>query len=146
MNNSITLGVVKNIALEFKMPIHIDDIEQDLKAGCFLVTPIISTETHIINNRYQRTYNYMVQYFPKEKRKYHTECNEVAERLREVLGLIEVKGNCMRNSGNMTAEIEDNILRFKVTYKPQVFKVLALSKDEETELMKYLTQNTTIKE
>lgn len=146
MNNSITLGVVRNIATEFDLPVHIDEIEQDLKNGCFLITPLTDIENHIINNRYQRQYDFMVQYFPKAKRKYRTECNDVSDKLKEVLGLIKIKDEYIRNSGSMTAEINDGILNFKVTYKPQVFKVLTLTKDEETELMGYLTQRVNLKE
>lgn len=145
MNNKITLGIVRNIATEFKMPVCIDDIEQDIK-GCFLLTPLISTESHIINNRYQRNYDYMVQYFPQKEKKYHAECMDVSDRLMIALGQITVDGSIMRNSGKMSGEIVDGVLNFKASYKPQVFRNYVLSKDEETELMWYLTQNIKLKE
>lgn len=143
MLNKITIGITQALNAEFgdEVKIHIDEIEQGIVEPCFLVTPLTDTENHLIGKRYERSYPFVLQYFPKSKN-YRTECNEVTEQLFNVLELITMDGDLIRGS-DMTGHVEDGVLNFEVTFKMHVFKKRT-STDEE--VMENLEQDISVKE
>lgn len=143
MLNKITIGITQALNAEFgdEVKIHIDEIEQGLIEPCFLVTPLTDTENLVIGKRYERSYPFVIQYFPKSKN-YRTECNEVTEQLFNILELITMDGDLIRGS-DMTGHVEDGVLNFEVTFKLHVFKKRT-STDEE--VMENLEQDISIKE
>ena len=77
MLQEIKIGIAQSLDKEFEnMNIYTDNIRQGLDVPCFLITPLISTENELLGNRYERSYPFMVQYFPKEDA-YQAECAEV---------------------------------------------------------------------
>jgi hypothetical protein len=121
MQNDVLKGITKTLDKEFGYPIHIDDIEQELRTPCFLVTDLTSTDEHIVMNRHKRTYSFMVQYFPKAKN-YRMECSDIEDRLYEVLEYITASGHAIRGT-DMSGNVTDGVLNFEVTYEVQLFRI-----------------------
>ena len=82
----------------------------------------------------------MLQYFPEAK-DYRAECNEVAEKLLNILEYITVDDALIRGT-DMTAHVDDGVLNFEVTYKMHVFK----QTNEDSEQMENLEYDVTLKE
>lgn len=143
MVNSILTAISRTLDSVFKCPIHADTIEQHLNAPCFLITPLIQSDKHIINERYQKDIHFVIQYFPKGKQ-YHLECNEVAEKLTDALCELHTDDGIIRAVGEMGAETVDGVLNFTVRYKPFVVRVR--NDSEDGEVMETLSMNTTVKE
>lgn len=145
MLEEILIGITQALDAEFdsEMNVYTDDIEQGLKPPCFLVTDLVSTEEQVLGNRYDRSYPFMIQYFPKEK-KYRIECDRVKDRLFNCLEYIAVGGDKTRGT-EMSGRIDNanGILNFEVTYNVQVMKT---RKDEETEVMENLAMSQEVKE
>lgn len=143
MVNSILTAISQALDAEFGYPIYADSIEQNLKAPCFLITPLTQSEKHIINERYEKNIHFIIQYFPKSKH-YHMECNEVAEKMTSVLFELHTDDGIIRAVGEMGAETVDGVLNFTVHYKPFVVRVR--NDSEDGEVMETLSMNTAIKE
>ena len=143
MVNSILTAISRTLDSVFNCPIHADTIEQHLNAPCFLITPLIQSDKHIINVRYQKDIHFVIQYFPKGKQ-YHLECNEVAEKLTDALCELQTADGIIRAVGEMESEIVDGVLNFTVHYKPFVIRVR--KDNEDSELMGTLEATTTVKE
>ena len=132
MLQEIKIGIAQSLDKEFEnMNIYTDNIRQGLDVPCFLITPLISTENELLGNRYERSYPFMVQYFPKEDA-YQAECAEVQEKLFNCLEYINVNEN-----------VVNDILNFEVTYDRMIWKV---RNPEESELMQALEQHIQEKE
>lgn len=141
MLNKITIGISQAINAAFgdAKKCYSDEIEQDLES-CFLVTPLTFAGNQIIGNRYEHRYPFMLQYFPAAK-DYRAECNEVAEKLLNILEYITVDDALIRGT-DMTAHVDDGVLNFEVTYKMHVFK----QTNEDSEQMENLEYDATLKE
>lgn len=143
MLEDILIGITQALDAEFKnMNIYTDDIEQGLDTPCFLVTDLISTEEQELGNRYNRSYPFMIQYFPQDK-KYRIECGRVKDRLFNCLEYIMVAGDTTRGT-EMSGRVDDSngILNFEVTYDVQIMKVCK----DESEVMESLAMSQTVKE
>lgn len=144
MLEDILVGITQALDAEFEnRNIYTDDIEQGLDAPCFLVTDLISTEEQELGTRYNRSYPFMIQYFPKDK-KYRKECGQVKDRLFNCLEYITVAGNTTQGT-EMTGRIVDGILNFEVTYDVQIMKVCK-DESEVIEVMESLAMSQTVKE
>lgn len=141
MINSVLIAITQALDRAFGYPVAIDNVEQELETPSFLITPLTLTEKHIINERYERNFHYIIQYFPKGK-EYHMECNEVAEMLMNTLYELDTKDGIIRASGDMKTNVVDGVLTFEVQYKPLVVKVNS-THEEAGELMETLTQINT---
>ncbi|MBO5030745.1 MAG: hypothetical protein J6C19_14425 [Lachnospiraceae bacterium] len=141
MNSRIRQAVIWAISEEFGFPIYIDTIEQDLEEPCFLITSLMNTESHIIMNRYQRQYPYMIQYFP-ESEDYNTECSKVSDKLLDILEYVK-NGDTVYRADSLSGQTQDGILNFSVTYKPMVIKERKSETSEEA--MNELEQNLEVK-
>lgn len=143
MVNAIRQGIIDAIDNEFGLPICIDKIKQGVNEPCFLVTSLTNSENHILNSRHQRNIQFMVQYFPSSQEEYADECNDVSERLFDILDMITVKDGYMRHDGDMNAHTVDDVLNFEVTYRPMVFKI---PKEQINEPMETLNSTIAVKE
>lgn len=143
MIKAIRQGIIDAIDKEFDLPICIDKIQQGVEPPCFLVTSVTNGENHIIGNRYQRNNAFMVQYFPADQEEYADECNDVSERLFNVLDKIKVNDGYMMHTGDMNSHMVDDVLNFEVTYRPMIFKT---PKERESELMEVLDKTISVKE
>lgn len=113
-------------ALDGEYELCKDTIEQDMNVPCFLITPILATNNHVVMKRYERTYSFMVQYFPKGQsyidesegltQTRSEELADVTEMLMDALEIIEIDGQPHRGI-NMSANVVDDVLNFSVDYK-----------------------------
>ena len=94
--------------------IYTESIEQDLKDGSFAVLCLSPTNSRYLGNRYLRTNQFCIHYFPKTN-KPKAECLEVIEALCDTLELIEIDGDLLRGT-NMSNEIDEGVLHFFVNY------------------------------
>lgn len=141
MLNKITIGIAQALNEEFgdEKSIYTDEIEQELES-CFYITPLTAIENLLVGKRYERSYPFMIQYFPKEKN-YSAECNEVTEQMLNALEYITLDEGLIRGE-DMTSHIVDGVLNFEVTYKMHIFK----KKTSADEVMESLDQEISIKE
>lgn len=143
MIKAIRQGVIDAIDKEFDLPICIDKIQQGVEPPCFLITSLTNSESHLIGNRFERNNAFMVQYFPTSQEEYSDECNDVSERLFNILDMITVNDGYVRNVGDMSAHMVDDVLNFEVTYRPMIYKV---PKERENNPMESLDNNIKVKE
>lgn len=101
--------------------IYTESIEQGLEEPCFSIFCLNPTNDLFRNNKYFRTNQFGVQYFPSSKDP-RNECNDVLERLYGCLDLITIKENLTRGS-RMNGEIVDGVLNFFVNYDMFVYRV-----------------------
>lgn len=143
MNNRIRQAVIWAVSEAFGLPVYIDVIEQDLEEPCFLITSLNKTENHVVMDRYQRQYPYMIQYFPQSGG-CSSECNDVSDRLFDVLEYVKYE-DALYRADSMNGETQNGILNFSVTYKSMVIKSRK-SEEQKDGLMEKLEQNAEIKE
>jgi hypothetical protein len=140
MQNDVLKGITRELDGEFGYPVYTDNIEQGLETPCFLVTDLTSTDEHIVMNRHNRSYPFMIQYFPQSQN-YRMECADVSDRLFECLECITVAGYPARGT-DMGGNVTDGVLNFEATYELQVFRTRRT--DEET--MENIDVNQKVKE
>lgn len=140
MINKIIDGISVAINSEFGDPyeIYTESIEQGLTEPCFSILCLNPTIDQKLGNRYFRTNQFCVHYFPSSDEK-RSECHSVLERLMDALEIITVNGDLCRGTG-MHGEVVDNVLSFFVNYDMYVYK------DEAAEpAMENVTHNTNLK-
>lgn len=111
------LIIAINTALEkvnSKAEIYIEEIPQGFKEPCFCVQVLNPDEKQLLGERYLRTYNFCIQYFPK---KGLWENAETAELLHRILNQINLENGDSIRGINRRYEIVDKKLCYFVTYK-----------------------------
>lgn len=102
---------------------HMEEIKQDLKEPCFLISCINPTNELFLDRRYRRTNQFCIQYFP-ETEEVQRECNDVAERMMLCLEYITIYGDDRPIRGTkMKAETVDGVLNFFVNYDCFVYRI-----------------------
>lgn len=129
-------------ALDGEYELHRDNIEQDMNLPCFLITPILATNKHVVMKRYERTYSFMIQYIPKYQsyidesaglmQRRSEELADVAEMLMDALEIIEIDGQ-PHGGSNMESVVVDDVLNFSVDYT--FFLLKEPEKDEPMETL-----------
>lgn len=139
MINKIIDGISSAINAEFgdKYEIYTESVEQGLKEPCFSILCLNPTIEQFIGQRYYRTNQFCIHYFPESSEKQH-ECNEVAEKLFECMEIITVDGDLIRGNA-IHSEISDEVLSFFVNYD------LFIRKAEEVAIMEVLELDTEAK-
>ena len=94
--------------------IYTEAVKQGLEDGSFSIVCLNPTNTKFLGNRYFRTNQFCIHYFPKTSEP-KSECLEVLEILNEALEVIEVDGDYIRGT-NMTNEMDEGVLHFFVNY------------------------------
>lgn len=89
MINEIVSAIVKALDTAFNAEsdayeIYNEEIKQDLREPAFFVQCINAAQERALNNRYNMTNQFVVQYFPSDQN-YQAECAKVAEQLFDVL-------------------------------------------------------------
>ena len=92
--------------------IYTEAVNQGLEDGSFSVVCLNPTNTQFLGNRYFRTNQFCIHYFPKTNEP-KSECLEVLEDLYDALEIIDVDGDLIRGT-NMTNEMDDGVLHFFV--------------------------------
>ena len=95
------------------IPIHDEEIPQELKPPCFFVRLLEPEHTQELGRRFFRYHPFDVHYFAPDRS--NTAMYEMAERLTEALQQIQVAGRPVRGTG-MRFEIVDDVLHFFVNY------------------------------
>lgn len=111
------LIIAINTALEkvnSKAEIYIEEVPQGFKEPCFCVHVLNPDEKQLLGERYLRTYNFCIQYFPK---KGLWENAETAELLHRILNQINLENGDSIRGINRRYEIVDKKLLYFVTYK-----------------------------
>ena len=110
--NGICLALSSNFGEERE--IYTEAVEQGLIDGSFLILCLNPTNSRFLGERYFRTNQFCVHYFPKTEEP-NTECLEILEELYDTLELIDVDGDLVRGT-NMSSEMTDGVLQFFVNY------------------------------
>lgn len=96
--------------------IHMEEIRQGLKEPCFFIQCLNPTVEHFLGDKYFRTNQFCIQYFPEtgEKRR---ECSAVAERMWRCLEYVTRDGGERPMRGTRKKyEVVDDVLHFFVNY------------------------------
>lgn len=122
MINKIIGGISVKINAEFgdSYEIYTESVEQGLNEPCFSVLCLNPTIEQFLGERYFRTNQFCVHYFPKTNEKQY-ESFIVVERLQNALEYITVDGDTVRGT-QMHSEIVDGVLSFFVNYDMFVYK------------------------
>jgi len=114
------LIIAINTALEkvnSEAEIYIEEIPQGFKEPCFCVQVLNPNEKQLLGERYLRTYNFCIQYFPK---KGLWENTEIAELLHRALNQIDLGNEDYVRGVNRRYEIVEKNLYYFVTYRLHV--------------------------
>ena len=139
MINQIIDGISKAINFEFgdDYEIYTEDVEQGLEEPCFSILCLNPTIEQFLGNRYFRSNQFCIHYFPSSNDK-RFECNEVMGRLFECLEVITVDGDLLRGTSTH-AEFSEGALHFFVnydlfTYKPEGDKTQMETLESKTDV------------
>lgn len=110
--NGICLALSSNFGEERE--IYTEAVEQGLEDGSFFVLCLNPTNSRFLGERYYRTNQFCIHYFPQTDNP-NSECLEVLEELYDTLELIDVDGDLVRGT-NMSSEMTDGVLQFFVNY------------------------------
>lgn len=93
--------------------IYTENVEQGLTAPCFFIKTLPTIHKPLLGKRSQRTYSFVISYFPKEG---NEEMMKVSEQLLDGLEYITLLSGEMIRGRSMEAEIVDDVLHFSVNY------------------------------
>jgi len=121
MINSIidAISIALNAEFGDDYNIYTESIEQGLKEPCFFVQCINPTSERFLGNRYKRTNQFCIQYFPSSEDKYN-ECMDVTDRL---FFSLDVIGDNEWLATKMNSEVVDDVLNFFVNYDGFVYRI-----------------------
>ena len=116
MINRIIDGICLALSSNFgdNREIYTEEVEQGLEDGSFVIVCLNPTNSRFFGNRYFRTNQFSIHYFPKSDEP-KSECHDILEDLYDALELIEVDGDLLRGT-NMSSEMDDDVLHFFVNY------------------------------
>ncbi len=122
MLNEIVDGIIAQLVKEFGegYRVYTEKVEQGLVPPCFLLTSLNSMQNAEMGCRYSKSHPFSVQYFPTGAEP-KAECHEVYDRLAECLEYINTRCGLIR-CGNLSGQIEDDVLTVTVNYDVLVFK------------------------
>ena len=115
------LIIAINTALEkvnSKAEIYIEEVPQGFKEPCFCVQVLNPDEKQLLGERYLRTYNFCIQYFPEKKGLWGNA--EMAELLHRGLNQIDLGNGDSVRGVNRRYEIVEKNLHYFVTYRLHV--------------------------
>lgn len=132
MINKLTNGIAAAIHAEFgdAYEIYLENVEQGLTEPCFLITLANASMEQQLNETYQFTHLFLVQYFPGTQES-RSECMEIQFRLYQALEYIEADDR-LRRGEEMEGELVDDVLQFQVQYR------LLLRRQQANEYMESL--------
>ena len=110
--------------------IYTESVEQGMKEPCFFVLCINQNHELQIRGRYQRSFPFMIQYFPVSEEP-RTECQAVMERLAVCLEQVDM-GDAKIHGSHINGQVVDGILNFSVDYV--VFACLPVEQSEMEKL------------
>jgi hypothetical protein len=115
MIKKIIDGICLALSSKFgEREIYTEAVNQGLEDGSFSIVCLNPTNAQFLGNRYFRTNQFCIHYFPKTNEP-KSECLEVLEGLYEALETIGFDGDLIRGT-NMTSEMDEGVLHFFVNY------------------------------
>ena len=116
MINNIIKGISNAIYAEFgsEYDIYTDNVKQGFSEPCFFIKALNPSNNMYLGNRRKLTNPFVIQYFPKSE-KVQTECNDVSDRLMNILDIITVDEDKVIGS-NLQCQVTDNVLTCTVNY------------------------------
>ncbi len=117
MIQKIVDGIIAAIRTEYdkSFRIYTESVEQGFKEPCFSILCLDGSGEKKAVTRHKRTQLFIVRYFPASEEEPIAECNEVMERLYELLSIIDAGGVKIRGK-EMKGKVVDGVLQFQVTY------------------------------
>lgn len=119
---SIAIDSKFNTDEEPTYDIYTNSVNQGLSKPCFAIKLIDTSIRLVRGNRYFRTNQFCVYYFPSSDDEVQEECLDVQEKLEDALEYITADEDLIRGT-NMDGNITDNVLVFLVNYDFYVKKV-----------------------
>lgn len=119
MIESIQAGIIKALQSEFDPSMHefyTESVEQGLTEPCFSILCLNPSIKDGLGTRHQRSYQFMIQYFPKSQDEPRTECLRVCDILFNTLDHITVDGVVVHHTDSMSGNVNGGVLSFQVTY------------------------------
>ena len=140
MINSIMEAVSVALNAEFGdgYEIHIEEVSQDMGGHCFFIQCLNPTSGLFRGQKYFRSNQFCVQYFPLSEDDRNRECFSVLERLNVCLEHITVDG-LMRGT-QMNGKVVDGVLNFFVNYDCFVYR-----REAEAPEMEEMVSGTAVK-
>lgn len=141
MINAIVEAISISLDAEFgeKYSIYREEKQQGLKEPCFFIFCVHPTHTLFLKQKYARTNQFCIHYFPEHPEREKEECAAVAERLFSCLEHLNVEG-CSIAGTKMNYEIVDGVLHFFVNYDFFVCK-----RTEGAPWMREVSEKTSLK-
>lgn len=135
MIQDIIDGIVDAIRTEYdkSFRIYTESVEQGLKEPCFSVLCLNGSDEKGACVRHNRTYPFIIRYFPSSENEPIAECLEVMEVLYDLLSIIDVGASILRGTG-MDGSIVDGVLQFQVTYASFLLATKTETSMEELEV------------
>lgn len=132
MIKKIIDAVSVSINAEFgdEYEIYTENLEQGLTEPCFSILCLNPTIEQFRGNKYYRTNQFCIQYFPSSTEK-NAECFDVQERLMDCLEYITV-GTDLTRGTKMNGQVVSGVLNFFVNYDMFVYKVAVEADPMET--------------
>lgn len=119
--DSLTIGILQNLDEKIPGIITYDEKKkQGFTEPCFFIKVLNSAQDKEFNISYKRHVVYDIHYF-SDKEEINTDCNNMADKLYEVLEYINVNGSLYR-ANKMAHEIIDDVLHFKLNFDYRVIK------------------------
>ncbi|APC85584.1 phage tail terminator family protein [Clostridium botulinum] len=119
--NDLRIGINQTLDKEFpNINIYGEEIEQGFEEPCFFVKVLSSGQDKEINVRYKKNISFNIHYF-SDKEDINSDCNDIADKLYEVLEYIKVN-NSLYRSNEMTHEVIDGVLHFMLQFNYHVLK------------------------
>lgn len=130
--NNLKIGINNILDEEFSnINIYNESIQQGFEEPCFFVKVLSSGQNKELNVRYNKNILFDIHYF-SDKEDVNSDCNDMADKLYEVLEYVKVNESLYRSS-NMTHEVVDGALHFMLQFNYHVVKEI-----EKGEKMKKL--------
>lgn len=116
VNNIVKKAVIKSINQEFDIPIYAEESFDHGDENCFFVEVIKTEEKRMLNNCRERVLTFEIDYFPLDACVGQEDFLGVVDILYEILDIVGY-GNDRFMAYDMSHKIEDNTLKFTVSYK-----------------------------
>lgn len=119
--NDLSIGVSQILDDEFpNIKIHDEKIKQGFEELCFFIKVLNSGQNKEINKRYKKNVSFDIHYF-SDKDDINSDCNDMADKLYEVLEYVTVSNSIYRASG-MNHQVIDDVLHFMLKFDYHVIK------------------------
>ncbi|MFV3013534.1 DUF6838 family protein [Clostridium botulinum] len=119
--NDLRIGINQTLDKEFpNINIYGEEIKQGFEEPCFFIKVLSSEQGKELNIRYKKNISFDIHYF-SDKEDINSDCNDMADRLYEVLEYVKAN-NSLYRANEMTYEVIDGVLHFMLQFNYHVLK------------------------